>query len=255
MEKVTRDESPKNQKNKKGIAKKIFLWILIAIMTFIIGCAGWIFIDKYIRKSPAPSLFGYSQFVVVSGSMSGTIEVGDIVVTRKTNDYKIGDIVTFLAPGDSIPTTHRIVMIDGEQIHTKGDAMETADVLPITADDILGEVVSVIPKLGLLSKWVTEGGGFVYILAVVAIAVVGIVFWDMTKAKKRANALTQEGDNASQKNLSDGNLEKLQANSAKHTTDALVQNSQQKNVDVTDSNEFENQNKIVKQKKEKEDKS
>lgn len=45
--------------------------------------------------------------------------------------------------------------------HTKGDAMKTAYVLPITKDNILGEVVGVIPKLGLLSKWITAGGGLI----------------------------------------------------------------------------------------------
>lgn len=170
-------------KNKKVIVKKVLLWFLIAILSFIICCAGWLFIDKYIRKSPAPSFFGYSQFVVVSGSMSGTIEIGDIVITRKTNDYKVGDIITFMLPGDNIPTTHRIVFIDGDKIHTKGDAMTTSEVLPITKDNILGEVVGVIPKLGLLSKWITEGGGFIYIIAIVAVCIMAVIFIDLNKKK------------------------------------------------------------------------
>ena len=52
--------------------------------------AGTLAYDKFIRKSPAPSFFGYSVLVIATGSMSGSIEAGDVVVVKDTGDYETG---------------------------------------------------------------------------------------------------------------------------------------------------------------------
>jgi signal peptidase len=158
-----------------SVVKKVVLGILIAIIAFLIVVAAILCWDKFVNKSPAPSVFGYSGLVVTTGSMSGTIEEGDLVIIKNTGDYKIGDIVTYIGENETTPTTHRIVNYDGDKFVTKGDANNVDDLVHITDDMILGEVVTTIPHVGLFFSWLTAESGWVYLVAVVAIIALGIV--------------------------------------------------------------------------------
>ena len=163
--------SIETSKKRKNILKNITLWIMVGVVVFLAGCAAWLLFDKHVLKSKAPSLFGFSQFIIVSGSMSGTIDEGDMVITCKADSYKVGDIITFIPDNEEVPVTHRIVLIDGDKIYTKGDAMSSADLLPITQNNILGKVVSSVPKIGLFVEWFTQAGGVVYVILMVVVLV------------------------------------------------------------------------------------
>lgn len=118
---------------------------------------------------------GYSSLVVETGSMSGTIEEGDVIIIKDTGDYKIGDIITFFKEGEKIPTTHRIVNIDDDGgFVTRGDANNSEDIHNVYEDEICGEVVLTMHKLGLLIGWVGKGGGYIYILGFLLIVGLGI---------------------------------------------------------------------------------
>lgn len=75
-----------------------------------------------------PALLGLQRYVIVGGSMTGTIDKGSIVYSRlvPVSRLKVGDIITFVPPGEASPVTHRIVAIsaaqDGRRLfQTKGD--------------------------------------------------------------------------------------------------------------------------------------
>lgn len=144
-----------------------------AVLALLAVTVAWMLVDKYIKKSPAPGAFGLSPLIVATGSMSGTIEAGDMVVIRAQKQYKTGDIVTFLTEGDAVPTTHRIIGITEEgYFRTKGDANNAADRTPVPPENILGEVVFVIPGIGMFFQWIATGGGWIFV--VVAILIVGV---------------------------------------------------------------------------------
>jgi signal peptidase len=181
---VTQAEYAVKSNKVLSVVKKVLLAILIAIVAFLIVVASIMCWDKFVNKSPAPSVFGYAGLIVTTGSMSGTIEEGDMVVIKQTDDYKIGDIVTYIREGESTPTTHRIVNYDGELYVTKGDANNAEDLVHISADEILGEVVTTIPHVGLFFTWVSSEGGWIYIVAIVGILVLGIVLVKFTLNNK-----------------------------------------------------------------------
>ncbi len=159
--------------------------LLFAVLAFLIITLVWVIVDRCTSKSPVTSVYGHSFLVVATGSMSGTIEEGDMVIIAKTEDYKVGDIVTFLPERDKVPTTHRIVRIDGENIYTRGDANGNAeDPRPITYENILGEVVSVIPNVGLFFSWFAFDFGWIYLVGIVAIIAIGIVLIKKIPSKK-----------------------------------------------------------------------
>ena len=160
---------------EKSMVKKVFGWIGTGLLTLLVVMASWLCFDKFVLKHRVPSIFGYSSLMVATGSMSGTIEEGDLIIIRDTDDYKIGDIVTFFQDGDDIPTTHRIYNIDENgNWKTRGDANNSYDKRSITNDEIIGEVVLVIPYVGTFIDWAVEGGGLIYIVGIFLILGLGI---------------------------------------------------------------------------------
>ena len=160
---------------EKSMVKKVFGWIGTGLLTLLVVMASWLCFDKFVLKHRVPSIFGYSSLMVATGSMSGTIEEGDLIIIKDTDDYKIGDIVTFFQDGDDIPTTHRIYNIDEEgKWVTRGDANNSYDKRSITSDEIIGEVVLVIPYVGTFIDWAVEGGGLIYIIGIFLILGLGI---------------------------------------------------------------------------------
>ena len=160
---------------EKSMVKKVFGWIGTGFLTLLVVMASWLCFDKFVLKHRVPSIFGYSSLMVATGSMSGTIEEGDLIIIRDTGDYKIGDIVTFFQDGDDIPTTHRIYNIDENgNWKTRGDANNSYDKRSITNDEIIGEVVLVIPYVGTFIDWAVEGGGLIYIIGIFLILGLGI---------------------------------------------------------------------------------
>ena len=85
------------------------------------------------------SLFGFRVFKVASGSMRPYLDVGDIIIIKKSNVYKIEDVITY-KEGDKSFVTHRVVSIDDNGITTRGDTNNTDD-KPVKDDEILGKVV------------------------------------------------------------------------------------------------------------------
>lgn len=113
----------------------LFVGMLVALCVYT-------FIMTDILKKDYANVFGYTYFVVATGSMSGTIEVNDVVVVKLTQDVEVNDIITYQGEqGEFI--THRIVKKIGNQIITQGDVNNTQDE-PITTEDVVGKVTMVI---------------------------------------------------------------------------------------------------------------
>ena len=164
-------------KKKAFIVIKRVIWgTLIAVFCLLCALTIWLAVDKFVLKSPVPSVFGYSALTVKTGSMSGTIEIGDLIIIKDTGEYEIGDIVTFLHEGDTVPTTHRIISMDENGLFiTRGDTNNVQDALPVSKDIILGEVVKVLPEVGRFAEWV-QSKGWIYLVALLVILGGGTVF-------------------------------------------------------------------------------
>ena len=184
-------ENTNTKKNTKKTAKstvdKIFSAISLVIVGALLLAAAWLAFDKYVLKSPVPSLFGYSSLTIKTGSMSGTLEIGDIIIIKDTDDYKLGDIVTFLKEGETIPTTHRIINYAAEEgrFITKGDYNNSTDgEKGVAKEEIIGEMVLHLPILGMFVGWVKDGGGLIYVIAVILI--LGLGSYMLNNEKKMA---------------------------------------------------------------------
>ena len=81
-----------------------------------------------------PAVAGLQRYVSTGGSMTGTVAKGSVIYARPTpgSALKVGDIITFVPPGQSGPVTHRIFSIgrsdDGQRVfRTKGDFNKAVD--------------------------------------------------------------------------------------------------------------------------------
>ena len=70
--------------------------------------------------------------------MADTINIGDIVVIKITDNVKPNDIIVY--QDNDYFVTHRLVQESGESLITRGDANNSEDV-PISRDQVLGKVV------------------------------------------------------------------------------------------------------------------
>jgi len=100
-------------------------------------------------------IIGYRALVVVSGSMSPALNVGDVAVinTRVSpSDVVEGDVIAFYLSRDII--IHRVVRVlntsSGIKYLTKGDANENPDPFRVSQSALLGKYVFKIPLVGYL---------------------------------------------------------------------------------------------------------
>jgi len=123
-------------------AKNIFKFSATAFLVMLVLLCIYTFVVTDIMKKDYVNVFGYSYFVVATGSMSGTIEVDDIIFVKITKDVKVNDVVTFKnKDGDII--THRLIKLDGARYITKGDVNNASDEA-ISKDQIIGRVSFVV---------------------------------------------------------------------------------------------------------------
>ena len=108
-----------------------------------------------------PKAAGAKPLTILSGSMTGTYDIGDVVVVRPVDvdDLQVGDVITFQPFSDDPQlTTHRIVGIsfgsNGREFVTQGDANNAPDLEPISEKQVKGEVWYSVPKVGWISVWV-----------------------------------------------------------------------------------------------------
>ena len=133
--------------------KNILKYFATGFLVFLVALCLYTFIITDILKKDYVNVFGYSYFVVATGSMTGYIEVNDIIFVKLESNidkYKIDDVITFKTDeGDII--THRIVSKSGNTIITQGDANNIQDD-PITSKNLIGKVKLVVPPSLILKS-------------------------------------------------------------------------------------------------------
>lgn len=122
--------------------KKIFKSIACCFLALLVSLCLYTFIVTDIMKKDYVNVFGYTYFVVKTGSMSGTLEVDDVIIVKITKDTKINDIITYVNDNGEI-ITHRLVRKSGSKLIAQGDVNNVED-NPITKDQLIGTVALVI---------------------------------------------------------------------------------------------------------------
>lgn len=101
------------------VIKKVIVNLIILVLSIIAIIVIWGLVQLNVQNKEYIDIFGYSVFSTETGSMSPTMEKGDIVIIKIGDEIKENDIITYKK--DNVLITHRIVSIDGDTIITKGD--------------------------------------------------------------------------------------------------------------------------------------
>ena len=205
---------------KQSLKHKVFTIlgiVLCALLLPILIINITMIINSYVNKNEAPSFGKYIPFIVQSGSMSGTIEGGDIIITTKIEpeDVMIGDVIAFYNPkgnGTSV-VTHRVLFIDetkdGLLFTTIGDVVynETLEeygkiedvpenvLKAITEEVPENKVISIyltrIPLIGHVSLFMSTVPGFIVCVLLPLLLLVG---YDMYRRKISEKSTKQDMD-------------------------------------------------------------
>lgn len=155
------------------------IYVLLAIVALILI---YNIIQMSVLKRPYMNIFGYSAFQVKSASMSGTMEIGDIVIVKLTKDVQENDIITYQQ--QDILVTHRLLQKEGNTIIAKGDANNAQDE-PIQQEDVIGKVVYIIKNVEIWKDVFTTPE--VYILVIITLVLFGISISIGNKEKSSKN--------------------------------------------------------------------
>lgn len=153
----------KNSKIKK-IIRKIFIYgirvLLVAIVVYnIVYTIGKEYNTKFNIK-----ICGKQSFIVTEQSMEPELKIDDVIITKKTAEIEIGDIVAFYQNNDL--RIRRIQSISNEQNKiryiTKGDNCLYMDFDEITSERIEGKVIKVLKKQGGIYKIIQSKGLMIF---------------------------------------------------------------------------------------------
>ena len=163
--------------------RNIYIGCLIAIISFL----SIFLISSLFSKTSYTKVFGYSFFEVKSYSMYPILDKGDLVVVKEHDNYEVDMIITYLRDTDTIPTTHKIVKIDGNIITTRGINAETnnADDEPFDVSCVIGEVVYTWKSYGEIRSFITNPLGIICVLLFGFFIIEGFNYLEIKyKAKK-----------------------------------------------------------------------
>ncbi|MDX9871493.1 MAG: signal peptidase I [Clostridia bacterium] len=125
--------------------RKIFNVIIYILVFSLLAGNGYVLASRLIFQNDLPKAGGFSQLIVISGSMQPALQVGDLIIIKEQNRYQLDDIVTYRTEKSLI--THRIVELMDSQAVLQGDANNVPDkAIPVSA--IEGKVVLRIPYAG-----------------------------------------------------------------------------------------------------------
>lgn len=145
--------------------KKIIINLIIFILVVIAIISVYAFIQLNVQNKEYINIFGYSVFSAETGSMSPTIEKGDIVIIKIGDEIRENDIITYQK--ENVLITHRIAKIDGDTIIARGDYNNTDDE-PIKKENVIGRTVFIINNVEIWKKVFTD----MHVLIPVGITVV-----------------------------------------------------------------------------------
>lgn len=143
------------------IVSSIFILLIISVAAVILS--------NKLTDGEA-GIFGYQLKTVLSGSMEPDIQTGSIIAIKSINEkasqnLQINDVITFSNPDNQL-ITHRIVDVtsndSGVFYTTKGDNNNTADIAPVSPDNIVGQYQGfTIPFIGYLIQFAQSPNGII----------------------------------------------------------------------------------------------
>jgi len=185
-------------KKRNGSARLILslFGVLICVLLIpILAMNLTIIVKSYLNPNEIPDFFGIKPFIVVTGSMEGTIDGGDFIVTKvvEPEALEVGDIISYSI--DTSVITHRIIEkteVDGQPAFiTKGDANNTEDQDPVIFDQIESIYLFRIAGLGNVAMFMQTPVGM---LVFIGIPLCCFILYDIIRRRLQAKKDSKKDD-------------------------------------------------------------
>lgn len=210
--------SNKTQSKAKKIYNAVSTAIVALLFVFLVIVVAIMLVQK--GNGGENKVFGYYMFNVLTDSMSGTIEPGDVILAKEVEDVsalKVGDIITFKAPNGNYNETHRIIEVVYKEdntvdyFRTQGDNASQPDNWQVKPENVKAIFVRKSAFIGGLRTFLSNWYGYVVLIAIPMCAVCALIIVGFVRDKI---ALEREKDEAEQKenlieNLSEEDKKKL----------------------------------------------
>jgi len=175
------------RKHRHSLIKSfLYYGLLIAIVVTAY------FVGNTTKNQPR-TVFGYSVFTVLTGSMRSEIPEGSLIITKYTdpNQIEVGDDITYLRE-DLSTVTHRVVEIyenynnSGVRgFRTKGIDNPMVDTFIIHPNNILGVVVFHVAGVGSFLVYVQQNPLLIVLIGIILIALVYTIRYICWNRKSR----------------------------------------------------------------------
>ncbi len=194
------EETPaKESKSAKDGVLTVLGALLCVILAPILIANTTMIIKSYTNSDEVPSFGGYCPFIVLTDSMTPTIDSGDLVIDKVVNDpsqIQKGDIISFFDPASQSQSivTHRVVEVvsdtDGIAFRTKGDGNNTEDEKAVPGKNVVGLYTGKITGAGHVVMFMQSTPGLLVCVALPIVLLLGYDFIRRRKYESRQQADT-----------------------------------------------------------------
>ena len=168
----------KSMNAKKSKLKKIINIIEYTIIFLIILVNAILIIKSVKNPEKTPDLFGKKAFIIVSGSMIPTIDIGDVALIQDASTANVGDIIAFRK--DTTVIVHRVINqmdVNGNVMYqTKGDNNNVPDLELVSTLNMEGVYFNKIPWIGNVLMFLYNN--LTYVVVVVILVIIVKYFFD-----------------------------------------------------------------------------
>ncbi len=191
-------DTEKTEKKNKGSIKHTVLSVVgivlcvLLIPIIVINCT--LLVKRASNKDEVPSVFGVFPMIVLTDSMKGTFDSGDLIICQSIDakDVQEGDIICFFDPSSNSGSTvtHRVIGFsqapDGSIVWvTKGDANNTADRVAVPQENLVGVYKFKIKGLGTVAMFMQSTSGFIICIAAPIVLLLAYDFVRRRAAEKQ----------------------------------------------------------------------
>jgi len=163
--------------------------LVLAALGVVLGVGVCLANGRDLAGDQMPMPFGTGVAVVMSGSMSPALEVGDLVIIRERDLYEVGDVVVYQSGARLI--VHRIIAREGDWITTQGDANNVSDA-PIEISSVKGKVIAHVPRLGHAVNALKTPVGILTVLLIAFVVVERAFRRERNRDEKELDAIKEE---------------------------------------------------------------
>lgn len=186
MSEVIVKENQQEEK-KPSLISKIFNFFFYTLISIVIVVALLYTVVNLAGNNGISTILGHTVGSVQSGSMSGTFEKGDIIVSKQIDgeEVKEGDVISFWyhdpQADQIIVVTHRVIELrDDGKIVTQGDVANKANSVDkievISKGDVISRYSFKIPYVGAVLDFINTSTGF---FVCILIPVFLFLFWQI----------------------------------------------------------------------------